>query len=125
MSSSADSASIPIDEATFFTIVAGVSDAGRPRDEEGPQVRGHSRLELIWTVIPMVILAGIISFVFYKLPGIAETLDWTRALMALGEHELSEGALEATLGSIVKYQEDLARLRGEHARQLLARAVNA
>jgi MoxR-like ATPase len=61
----------------------------------------------------------------YKLPGIAETLDWTRALMALGEHELSEGALEATLGSIVKYQEDLARLRGEHARQLLARAVNA
>ena len=55
----------------------------------------------------------------YKLPGIAETLDWTRALLALGETELSEQAVQATLGSIVKYQEDLARLRGEATRALL------
>ncbi|HYM50324.1 MAG TPA: MoxR family ATPase [Candidatus Limnocylindrales bacterium] len=55
----------------------------------------------------------------YKLPGIAETLDWTRALLALGETELSEHAVQATLGSIVKYQEDLARLRGEQTRTLL------
>jgi MoxR-like ATPase len=61
----------------------------------------------------------------YKLPGIAETLDWTRALMALGESELTDAAVDATLGSIVKYQEDLARLRGQQARQLLANAVNA
>ena len=61
----------------------------------------------------------------YKLPGIAETLDWTRCLMALGERELEDGAVQATLGSIVKYQEDLERLRGERARELLARAVNA
>ena len=61
----------------------------------------------------------------YKLPGIAETLDWTRCLLALGERELEDGAVQATLGSIVKYQEDLERLRGEPARELLARAVNA
>ena len=58
----------------------------------------------------------------YKLPGIAETLDWTRALLALGETELSEDAVSATLGSIVKYQEDLARLRGEPTRALLKAA---
>ncbi len=58
----------------------------------------------------------------YKLPGIAETLDWTRSLLALGEKELSDEAVQATLGSIVKYQEDLQRLRGERARQLLGAA---
>jgi len=58
----------------------------------------------------------------YKLPGIAETLDWTRALLALGETELSEEAVSATLGSIVKYQEDLARMRGEPTRALLKAA---
>src|SRR5207248_9536010 len=55
----------------------------------------------------------------YKLPGIAETLDWTRALLALGETELSEEAVSATLGSIVKYREDLARMRGAPTRALL------
>jgi MoxR-like ATPase len=59
----------------------------------------------------------------YKLPGIAETLDWTRSLIALGELELTDAAVDVTLGSIVKYQEDLERLRGGHARQLLAAAV--
>jgi len=61
----------------------------------------------------------------YKLPGIAETLDWTRSLMALGQAELSDEAVQATLGSIVKYQEDLQRLRGERARQLLAQVARA
>jgi cytochrome c oxidase subunit II len=44
---------------------------GRPRTAEGAQVYGHTRLEVIWTVIPVVILAIIAGFVFYKLPGIA------------------------------------------------------
>ena len=45
--------------------------------------------------------------------------------MALGQQELNEAAVQATLGSIVKYQEDLERLRGAGSRELLARAVNA
>ncbi len=61
----------------------------------------------------------------YKLPGIAETLDWTRALMALGETELTDASIDVTLGSIVKYQEDLERLRGDRARQLLAATARA
>jgi len=70
-------------------------------------------------------IGGVRRLDLYKLPGIAETLDWTRALIALGQTELDEAAVQATLGSIVKYQEDLERLRGTGSRELLARAVNA
>ncbi len=45
----------------------------------------------------------------YKPPGVAETLDWTEALVALGAKELDEGLIEATLGSVVKYREDQQR----------------
>jgi cytochrome c oxidase subunit II len=44
----------------------------RPRSADGLQLHGHTRLEVIWTVIPVLILAAIGSFVFYKLPGIAD-----------------------------------------------------
>ena len=43
---------------------------GRPRELEGPQIRGNTRLELAWTLLPVVILAVIASFIFYKLPTI-------------------------------------------------------
>ena len=43
---------------------------GRPREVEGPQIRGHTRLELGWTLGPVLILAVIAAFVFVKLPGI-------------------------------------------------------
>ena len=44
---------------------------GRGRDVEGPQVHGHTRLELLWTAGPVLILAVIATFIFVKLPGIA------------------------------------------------------
>jgi cytochrome c oxidase subunit 2 len=44
----------------------------RPRTAEGPQIHGATKLEIIWTVIPVVFLAAIGSFLFYKLPGIAD-----------------------------------------------------
>jgi cytochrome c oxidase subunit II len=64
--------------AAIFVIVAGLliffvvryRSRGRAREVEGAQVHGHTRLELIWTVIPVLILVAIASFVFYKLPGI-------------------------------------------------------
>jgi cytochrome c oxidase subunit 2 len=43
----------------------------RARTAEGPQIHGATRLEIIWTVVPVLILAAIGSFVFVKLPGIA------------------------------------------------------
>jgi cytochrome c oxidase subunit II len=46
---------------------------GRSRAVEGPQVHGSTRLEIAWTVVPVVILVIVTVFTFYKLPGI--TLD--------------------------------------------------
>jgi cytochrome c oxidase subunit 2 len=43
---------------------------GRPRTVEGPQVHGSTRLEIAWTVVPVVILLIVSIFTFYKLPGI-------------------------------------------------------
>jgi cytochrome c oxidase subunit 2 len=59
-------------EGALILFVVRFRNAGRPRDAEGPQIRGHTRLELLWTAIPVLILAGIITFVFYKLPGIKD-----------------------------------------------------
>jgi cytochrome c oxidase subunit 2 len=44
----------------------------RPADAEGPQIRGNTNLEIAWTVFPVLILVAIGSFLFYKLPGIAD-----------------------------------------------------
>ncbi len=44
----------------------------RPRSEDGAQIHGHTNLELAWTVVPVLILVAIGSFVFYKLPGIQD-----------------------------------------------------
>jgi len=46
---------------------------GRPRDLEGPQIRGHTNLELAWTAAPVVILAIIAGFVFWKVSDINAT----------------------------------------------------
>ena len=48
----------------------------------------------------------------YKPPGVAETLDWTEALVVLGAKELDEELIEATLGSVLKYREDQQRAMG-------------
>jgi MoxR-like ATPase len=46
-----------------------------------------------------------------KPPGVAETIDWTRALAALGQEELDADVVEATLGSVLKYYEDIETVR--------------
>lgn len=58
----------------------------------------------------------------YKLPGVAETLDWARALVQLGSEQLDEATIDATLGCILKYQEDIEKIRGAQAHTLLAAA---
>jgi cytochrome c oxidase subunit II len=57
-------------EGALVLFIVKYRNRGRPRDAEGAQVHGHTRLELIWTVIPVIIIALIGTFVFYKLPGI-------------------------------------------------------
>src|SRR5215471_10898438 len=55
----------------------------------------------------------------FKLPGIAETIDWTEALIQLDKVALDPRAIEDTLGVLLKYQDDIAKIRGSEAAQLL------
>jgi MoxR-like ATPase len=55
----------------------------------------------------------------FKLPGVAETLDWTTALVALDARELSEAHVIDSLGALLKYQDDIAQVRGQGLRSLL------
>lgn len=58
----------------------------------------------------------------FKSPGMAETLDWAHALLALGTNSLNPQAVDDTLGVILKYQEDVDRVRGDIADTLVERA---
>ena len=55
-----------------------------------------------------------------KLPGVAETIDWAAALDALGARALDPTDVDRTLGVLLKYQEDVSRLKGDGVRTLLA-----
>jgi MoxR-like ATPase len=56
----------------------------------------------------------------FKAPGIAETLDWSRALTALDAIALDPATVDATLGALLKYQEDIQKVRGERAAEIVA-----
>ncbi len=55
----------------------------------------------------------------YKAPGVAETIDWTRSLLLLDSITLDPETVSDTLGALLKYQDDIARLRGEDIAALL------
>lgn len=59
----------------------------------------------------------------YKTTGISETLDWIAALVALDQHELDPGTVDATLGLVLKNQDDVGAVRGERAHGMLYRAL--
>ena len=62
---------------------------------------------------------------YFKLPGVAETIDWAAALSALDARELEPAAVDETLGVLLKYQDDIAKLRGAEAAKLVAEARQA
>ncbi len=75
---------------------------------------------------PAALSAQIVAFVqrlreleLYKLPGIAETIEWTRALMQLDALVLDPQTVNHTLGVLLKYQDDIARVQGSEAAHLL------
>jgi len=57
----------------------------------------------------------------YKIPGVAETLDWTAALVALDKQALDPDVVEDTLGVLLKYKDDLANVRGTTTMKILER----
>lgn len=55
----------------------------------------------------------------FKLPGVAETLDWADALTQLDKISLDSEAIDNTLGTLLKYQDDISQIRGSEAAQIL------
>lgn len=55
----------------------------------------------------------------FKLPGIAETIDWAEALIQLNKVALDPAAIDDTLGVLLKYQDDIAKIEGSEAARLL------
>ncbi|TDH64351.1 MoxR family ATPase [Dankookia rubra] len=82
--------------------------------------------------VPEALSAQVVAFVqrlrcgdYFKLPGVAETIDWAAALTALDAQELEPAAVDETLGVLLKYQDDIAKLRGAEAAKLVAEAKQA
>jgi MoxR-like ATPase len=67
-------------------------------------------------------VAGLRDLDLAKAPGVAETIDWTQALVALGCEELDATVVEQTLGAVLKHHEDLEMLRDETMLALLGQA---
>ncbi|HEV7761002.1 MAG TPA: MoxR family ATPase, partial [Acidimicrobiales bacterium] len=68
-------------------------------------------------------VAAVRALRLYKPPGVAETIDWAQALVALGRTELDAASVAATLGSVVKYREDQQRLRSHGLDALVQEAL--
>jgi MoxR-like ATPase len=82
--------------------------------------------------VPALLSAQIVAFVqrlrgtdLFKLPGVAETIDWAAALTHLDQHELAAEAVDETLGVLLKYQDDIAKIRGAEAARLVGEARTA
>ena len=56
----------------------------------------------------------------FKLPGVAETIDWSNALVALDRVALDPDLVDDTLGALLKYQDDIARVKGSEAARILS-----
>ena len=79
---------------------------------------------------PERLAAAIVAFVqrlragqLTKVPGVAETIDWASALLALGAGRLTPELVDDTLGVVLKYEEDVRAIRGEAAASYLAESV--
>ncbi|GGF56498.1 MoxR-like ATPase [Mameliella alba] len=58
----------------------------------------------------------------FKKPGVAETIDWAKCLLALDVVDLSPEVISDTLGAILKYQDDIAKIEGSEAKRILDEA---
>jgi MoxR-like ATPase len=78
--------------------------------------------------VPPRLSAQVVAFVqalrgedLFKLPGVAETIDWAAALTALDQTDLEAQTVDDTLGVILKYQDDVQKVHGAVARELVAK----
>ena len=93
----------------------------------------EKEIEIVQTKMPGIskrLTEQIVDFVqavrdqeLYKLPGVAETLDWAEALGHLNAQTLDANVVNATLGIILKYQDDVDKIHGSTAEALVQQAV--
>ena len=86
-------------------------------------------LQIIHTKLPGIdkqLSEQVVTFVqqlrkedLFKLPGVAETLDWAEALTQLDKMVLDTEGVDHTLGTLLKYQDDIAKIRGSEAARIL------
>ena len=95
----------------------------------------HKELEIVQTKVPNAsaqLARQVTSFVqelrkedeLYKVPGVAETIDWVTALVALDQVALNEGIVQDTLGVILKYQDDVEHVQQKVLQQVYNRATS-
>jgi MoxR-like ATPase len=82
--------------------------------------------------VPDQLATQVVAFVqrlrgeeLFKLPGVAETIDWASALTYLNSKELTPGVVDETLGVLLKYQDDIAKIKGAEAARLLTETKQA
>jgi MoxR-like ATPase len=82
--------------------------------------------------VPAHLAEQVVAFVqrlrgeeLFKLPGVAETIDWAQALTYLNKTELTAGDVDETLGVLLKYQDDIAKVRGAEAARLVTEVAAA
>jgi len=94
----------------------------------------RKELQIVTTKVPETsrkLAEQVTSFVqelrsteLYKVAGVAETLDWTAALVALDQKELEPSVIDDNLGILLKYHEDVEAVRGEPVKAILDRVRN-
>ena len=79
--------------------------------------------------VPARLAAQVVAFLqllrgedLFKSPGVAETIDWAQALTYLNKTELTAGDVDETLGVLLKYQDDIAKVKGAEVARLVAEA---
>jgi MoxR-like ATPase len=86
-------------------------------------------MEIVRTRVPGAparLSAEVVAFVqklrrmeLFKAPGVAETIDWATALTELDQLALDPTIVSDTLGVLLKYQDDIARIQGSEARRII------
>jgi MoxR-like ATPase len=95
-------------------------------------VREREILRLKAPGVAANLTAQVVAFVqslrtmdLFKAPGVAETIDWAMALKHLDANELTPETVDETLGALLKYQDDIARIQGDQAALRVAEARQA
>jgi len=83
-----------------------------------PQIRESLSRQIV------AFVQGLRQIDLYKLPGVSETIEWSRALLALDAVVLEPETVSNTLGVLLKYQDDIAKVQGSEAARLVERIRN-